>query len=1364
MFTLNFDLGEQQGELTLTLTPPSAHVHVGAWVDVTAQVTPYADVSELKVVWTLVEAPPKSSTGLMPIGDDTLSVAFVPDKVGVYRVQARVMREDHRSVSVESSFVARQIPLPHGLAANANMQWMSSFLRDWTRMIEDKSTAEALWSSYVEVASQALIRLYEVNLSKSISTIPELVQKRRHQLRIRVSLGDAYTLQGSPRHYGQSAVVTGDTAWVEGITSITQGRPLVLDGVCVRALSTGAQRSAVDKDGNVVQGAATRVRSIAEKTLRPVLWSLPSAWFRLHTDEGVSRSLLYDLGCRAGDLLVVDFSLDGRTHPIVCRVWGVSREGDVCFEWTDDPVTDDFAYFDAKGTLNSRVQAIWTDLFYKLRIDAGQNGYAALARQWTHLLLRGKHEEVAQMWGVSLQLRSILRLSTYQVPYDTVSVPFLQSNVVDPVFVLRENDDYVLEDQPTDTQRGTERYVRLAKTVRLDEDSLPDAFWADVLFLDNAQNIEANFGYLVGAVRDRLPDSIVAHEKYRGVVGGLMYAFSHGPTLRNLRIGVQAVLGLPLATHDGKIRGIHRNTNGERLVVVEDTLYGKPTGYYRTYLVPEHANIEMNEATGVEYAVGDDIVEYTPLCTGVVITDWIKSPDWWFSLYDGKVKLPSPHKAFVDSAWFPQEGVLWPEEALSEFEEIQKVHIFSVQLDAQVYDVDDTKLARDFVRGVHETWRRGAEKKGMRPHYTYPLFVVWLSLVDRLDIRDRFQGTAYARLVSDITGYEATLSEGSRNTSGALLTYVDGALYASRTPYRQSVQFAAPPYSGAPQTGTVLLILDVYDGILTQGTTVTGSRSGAIAEVVEIDSAHMLDAPATHFAWVSYAGSSAPFREGDILTDGSTYSASVMFCVVVCVRKADGSSWSRDANDPDAAYRYVRDRDVLVVEDGAYRGQYRIVGIDRDDTTLAYLSAWRADDPSAPPPLPFGVSDPYGQSSYNPYTTGTLTVWHEDTQTQHAHVLRPMTNPLYSPETYWTPVTTHALDWPSLPAGFIDAPPASQHQQDLFRAGCLVRLVNPAHAKHQSIYEVVRETNGSDADEITVADLEGWDEGTPALRLWGESTSTGLASMFHEILDPRLPRPVYQEGATLPVQVVPDDFSVLLPALSPAVDDVYVGCYMQAISGAGAYDGSAQQGWWPIIAYNGMTKVATLARNHRGVFDNTTVIRIVSFRRTDVALALHNIHTMFPASLLEHRLFGAVKSGDTIGGGGPSYCSISTTAGNGTLTISNVGNIRPAGKALLTANVLGDAPFELGVAQAGDILILHAQDINDRRNSSILYEVQSIIAANQLVVSPPPPDTSTLPMYFTIYRASPVIYAWDGFAYVAGTPTLFTPVPEWSIF
>lgn len=1349
--------------LVSSLTPPSGFVSVGQWVELTAIIPPLTEEEQktfgsVDLVWTVLSRPAQSEVNeVETLDEERLRVAFIPDAVGDFVVQLRVMWGDTRVETHVSRFTARVLALPHGVGSQPNMRWLSRFVRDWVQLVEDKETAYSLWSSYAQVVSRLLLQLYEINLGKSIETIPRLLQHRWVSLPLRLDLGVSLRVRGYTAHNGEEGLVNGDSAFIEGAGTTEINRVLVIDGEAVRSTSKGVLRTEYDIDAQPIAGCALQMDRSLGAARRHCLWSMPSGVLEAQTND----TALWDLGGRAGDLLEVEWAHGQRRKVMRCRVAGVTREGWVGFHWSDLPLSDTRSTQEEKKAAVAQVAAVLAGLQYEpdttLTEDA-ERIYAACTRgDWTYLEQR----------GLALRPRHLYRLSTYRLVEDTVSVPYLQTALNDPPFILRENEDYGLYEVETRGGRDKGMFLRLATNVVFDERRLPAQLWADTTFVHNWRAIEDNFGKAVGAEYNRLPKAARTFEQYKTVVYGLMYAVMHGPTPHNLRLAAHALLGLPISGHNGIVRLLrHASPTKRGIVVVEDVTEGQQTtGRNRVYYLPRYSTVDDNPQTGRPWSEGDTLPAYTILCKGVVVSDWVSDPAWWTPLYDGGVELPQPHTAFVGGEWFPKEGVFWPPEALQPMEEMQKVHAFMVSMDVRLFDGQDAHVVVNFIRGVYETWRRGQSKKGLRPHYTMPVFIVRLQHIDEIGVGERAMLSVTPYAMDDITGYEAVLSTDTTNSSGETLLYSHAPLYASRTPYQRRGYFAPPSDGATEYAGCVMLVVDQHAGSFLVGDTVTQPDTGASGEIVGIEAAHSSEPPVTHYLFVRPLPPAPQFSPYHTIDNGSTDEASVLAVCPARLKDSAGHLWCRLSGLPYSSYRSIRFRDQVVVRDtNNTRRTWRVWRIDTHDPSSFWVSPLFSSDPTACPPLPFGTGQPNGNSTDYPLTEQDLAAWQESGEEVVYQVLRPVCNPLFSSELYLTPPQAHGLLLTLSGAGIHQMPPVEVMHRDLFRSGAILRLIDPTHSSHGDEFEIQRTPQMTGSSELEATQITGWDDPlSPLLTVSGPAITDAHAAIEFDIVDPHLPFVVHLEGETLPVQTgVPDDFTVELPSTAHPLDDFYVGCWFQALDGAGAYEAGVVEGWWPVRAYDATTKQITLGRSHRGIFDDTTVFRLVSLRREDCAPDAGMLHDTFPASLRSFTHYAAVKAGAEVGAG-PTYCTATMTSGSSTVTINDVAEILPNGKDLLTANGGGDTPFDVGVVQAGDILRLHAAAPADEPACAIAYTVLTVPTSNTLTVSPTPTHSTAGGVYFTIHRPNPTKYVWDGSSYVVGDSVHKTNVSRWRV-
>jgi hypothetical protein len=166
----------------------------------------------------------------------------------------------------------------------------------------------------------------------------------------------------------------------------------------------------------------------------------------------------------------------------------------------------------------------------------------------------------------------------------------------------------------------------------------PARLWSEVSFFDNGENIENNFGVLVGLKREDL-HAVTTNINYRQAVAGMMFAFTKGSAIEKVRLGAQILLGLPFAEHRGVIRSIENDYRLDaagkpslgRLLIEDVDRDGAPEGVLRVYTFPideasSLAGVETNPATGVAYRVGDTVELFSALAKGVEISDYKNTP------------------------------------------------------------------------------------------------------------------------------------------------------------------------------------------------------------------------------------------------------------------------------------------------------------------------------------------------------------------------------------------------------------------------------------------------------------------------------------------------------------------------------------------------------------------------------------------------------------------------------------------------------------------------------------------------------------------------------------------------------------------
>jgi len=334
-------------------------------------------------------------------------------------------------------------------------------------------------------------------------------------------------------------------------------------------------------------------------------------------------------------------------------------------------------------------------------------------------------------FGVTFKAKKIIHNSAIKVSNELISAPVLQESVVDPPVALRENLDYLVESG----------YLTFVNNLFTLSSPAPDQFWAECAFYDNSNVVERNFGRLVNLSQDDLSQK-KTRAPYLSAVKGLFFAYTNGPTMANLRLGLQILLGLPFAEERGFILEVQDNftvdTSGNPLgrMLVEDVdEKGKRLGIRRIYLFSNLVGLETNPVTIKLYAAGDTIARFAPISKGVEVLDYVKDPLWWKrSLY----------------------GL-----------EILKFFTFKVIIDSQIFDSNDVQFAIEFVRAI-------------KPTYTQILTQALLELSDDIKIYDSMGWSVTLKFYDGPWGYEATARANDQNQQGANLWNFGSYPFATR--------------------------------------------------------------------------------------------------------------------------------------------------------------------------------------------------------------------------------------------------------------------------------------------------------------------------------------------------------------------------------------------------------------------------------------------------------------------------------------------------------------------------------------------------------------------------------------------------------
>lgn len=178
---------------------------------------------------------------------------------------------------------------------------------------------------------------------------------------------------------------------------------------------------------------------------------------------------------------------------------------------------------------------------------------------------------------------------SYALPYQkVVSIPSIQNKVrpeSDGFLELMEGIDYTIESNGVISFSSTPDPILWAKRTLVDDETP----WH-------------NFGFLMGIYQPNKPS-------YIQVLQGLWYAYWTGPKPRNVLISLYLLFGLPVSPGDGIVTDVTATT-------IEITLTSD--GSSRVFTIPSELVSLVN--------VGDSVLKYDPLVSGIDIFDKINDP------------------------------------------------------------------------------------------------------------------------------------------------------------------------------------------------------------------------------------------------------------------------------------------------------------------------------------------------------------------------------------------------------------------------------------------------------------------------------------------------------------------------------------------------------------------------------------------------------------------------------------------------------------------------------------------------------------------------------------------------------------------
>jgi len=660
----------------------------------------------------------------------TMHPTFLPDKPAFYRFDLTV--SDGALLSSESVVIVNVLesPLPRG--CTPDLRFLFEYLSDFWNLVEGRDRISTFWSALAQVAATELFTLWQYEYCKSLRDIqrvftrrwlhydPLLAEPLAELTKFHIVFGGVTSqfiaaggmggIQGTV--LGLTSATLGTVERRVTITSIDPVSPVTLAAEIRVLLSvidnritttvvtdrfTGHEAVRIDAPFPLKIGPSTTVPifTVGAEDLAVEGSGGSAVGVKVYK---VDRSL-QDLDIREDDLL----ALGGVAYRVVKTIDDINDQ----YPYQRVQVKEAFLMAPS-GTwhMNGWVSSELLDFYNGLvsegdlldleayEVDSTKASTTAAYAILSGVIL-GVNETLtgrasADLWALGTALANttmrvglarVLRRTYLPIDSLIVDIPTLQQLIVieDDTQTLRRNVDFYLEDY-----RG-HHCLRFSSGCVGDAGDVweagrpPDRLWAEYSYLDNSPVIEANFGLAVDFDLDDLA-SLSSTVDYLSAVRGLAYTMTNGPTLYNLRVGAQILLGLPFAEEAGVITEIRTDfspTQGR--ILIQDTANKE---IVRTYTFPKVLDLEVSRTTGEVYAVGDKVPQFAPLVEGVVVEDYVSNPTWFQGLL--------------------QQGAIY---------EVEKFHRFLVQVDASIFNLSALLFVRSFVLKL-------------KPTYTFPLFMI----------------------------------------------------------------------------------------------------------------------------------------------------------------------------------------------------------------------------------------------------------------------------------------------------------------------------------------------------------------------------------------------------------------------------------------------------------------------------------------------------------------------------------------------------------------------------------------------------------------------------------------------------------------
>ena len=289
-------------------------------------------------------------------------------------------------------------------------------------------------------------------------------------------------------------------------------------------------------------------------------------------------------------------------------------------------------------------------------------------------------------------------VNAYKLPLTVAKSAYIANRPLAPTTLFEEDVDFRFETLPDGTT-----HVYFSKDIsnsgfssRLTSDGVTTEY---ALWFVDAKIDERWLSKIYGKNLGLSPSN--STEQFRNFLYGLYYTYTHGPTLADIRKGLNLAIGIPLARDNEKVLDIRMYMETDQYIVI---------GERNQYLVPY--GIVPNVKIGDDLRIGDELALW------VEIKDYLQDGDWWLNIYIPQKMIPEIPAG--QTSRYATEG--------SHFDYLMrtylKTHTFLVNV-----KVENFRAMENFSE-IAQILREA------RPSYTMPIYIWSVSHEEKLLITD----------------------------------------------------------------------------------------------------------------------------------------------------------------------------------------------------------------------------------------------------------------------------------------------------------------------------------------------------------------------------------------------------------------------------------------------------------------------------------------------------------------------------------------------------------------------------------------------------------------------------------------------------